>query len=56
LAHLTEQYGLDVTVTPVLMPGPETVDAAAKQVMAEKAIDFMTRAPPTLDDHVSVIL
>jgi len=42
-AYFTARLGLDVTVTPVLMPGPETVDAA-KQAMAEKAIDFMTRA------------
>jgi len=36
-AYLAARLGLDVTVMPVVTPGPETADAAARQLIAEKS-------------------
>ena len=55
--YYAARFGLSVTVLPVLSLGPETLDVAAKQVIAEKAIDFMTRAnSKTAEDVDSIFL
>ncbi len=56
-AYYAARLSLNVIVLPVLPLGPETVNAAAKQVIAETAVDFITRANRKLaEDLDSVFL
>jgi YD repeat-containing protein len=56
-AYYKARLGLDVTLMPVLQLGRGTVDQARKQVIAEKALDFISRANKDISDHLdSVVL
>jgi YD repeat-containing protein len=55
--YYAARLSLDVTILPVLQLGPETVAVAAKQVIAERAIDFLTRTNLAIaEDFDSVLL
>jgi YD repeat-containing protein len=55
--YYAARLGLDVTILPVLPLGREMVDTKSKQAIAEKAVDFMTRANRKIaEDLDSVVL
>jgi YD repeat-containing protein len=56
-AYYKARLGLDVTLMPILHLGRGTVNQARKQVVAEKALDFIWRAnKDIIDDLDSVVL
>jgi YD repeat-containing protein len=54
--YYAARLGLNVTVLPVLPLARETIDIPSKQVMGEKAIDFLIRANREIAEDVDSIL
>lgn len=55
-AYLAARLDLDVAVMPVLTPGPETVDGAAKQLIAEKVVRFIEQANPRIAGDLDSVM